>query len=251
MSKPTAHVHEVCFSHDRADSTSEAPLFDRFSVCFEPGATAILGESGAGKSTLARLLAGQLTPSAGTVNWHFDGGRRPRDVNYMDQTPMNSVFPWQRVLRNIEYPLLKLHWSKADAKRRAMQLLDLFRLTHVAAAYPAHISGGELQRTAIARCVSWSPRALILDESLSALDAATKAVVATALRRLVIDEGVTLILITHNIGDVEMIADRLISLGGRPVRVTEDRPVVRTTSRLDEVYSPASPAVQGAEHEAV
>src|SRR5882672_6300376 len=227
MANSTVAIRDLCFSYPGTENSGEALLYDRFELSIESGATALVGESGAGKSTLARLLAGHVVPNSGSIDWHFDGVRRPRDVNYMDQTPMNSVFPWQSVRRNIEYPLLRLGWTRADASSRAAQLLDLFRINHVASSFPAHISGGELQRTAITRCVSWRPRGLILDESLSALDATTKSVVVAALRRLVLDEGVTLIVITHNVSDVEMLADRCVTLGGRPVHILDDRPVFR------------------------
>jgi len=227
MGHSTVIVQDLRFSYAQSNGLSAAPLYDGFSLSIGSGATAIGGESGAGKSTLARLLAGHLPANAGSVRWNIEGGRRPRDVNYMDQTPMNSVFPWQSVRKNIEYPLLRLGWTKEKACHRTTQLLDIFRIQHVATSFPAHISGGELQRTAIARCVSWSPRVLILDESLSALDAATKEVVVAALRRLVVDENVTLILITHNPADIEMLADRCLMLGGRPVHVVTDRLVQR------------------------
>jgi NitT/TauT family transport system ATP-binding protein len=183
-----------------------------------------MGESGSGKSTLAKLLVKDYPLTAGTILWREDFSP-PHEVIYTDQHPLNSVFPWQSVRENIEWPLRSRNWSLTERKSRVERLLELFGLANRAAAFPKAISGGELQRLAIARCISWRPRCLILDESLSALDRNTRAEIINALRTIKDEDGMTIILITHYLTDVMAFANRCVALGERPVRVLGDFPI--------------------------
>lgn len=197
-------------------------LYDDFNLEITAGSViAFMGGSGSGKSTLAKLLVKDYPLAEGTIMWRDDFSA-PHEIIYTDQHPLNSVFPWQNVRENIEWPLRRRGWEPEERSSRVERLLTLFGLLPRADAFPKAISGGELQRLAIARCISWRPRCLILDESLSALDRNTRAGIIAALRTIRDEDDMTVILITHYLTDVMALADRSVALGGRPVRVLGD-----------------------------
>lgn len=216
-------VRDVDFRYERNHESE--PLFRQFSFGVLKGTVvAVMGPSGSGKSSLGRIIAQMLRPQSGNVKWAQDF-TRPNDLVYTDQQAMNGVFPWQRVRRNIEYPLCKLKWQSNEISQRVSQMLELFKLDHLTTALPADLSGGELQRLAVARALSWKPKCAILDESFSALDAKTKDEILVAARRLAAIEKMTLVLITHNLADALAIADRCVLLGRRPVQIIADERV--------------------------
>lgn len=203
-----------------AESPAPRELFAGFDMSVARGERlTVLGASGAGKSTLGRLLAGMLTPSAGVRETPLN---RPSDVVYVDQHALHSVFPWQSVDRNLTYPLERLGWSRGDRKSRVERLVETFWLPELRTAYPRALSGGELQRLAIARAIAWRPALLILDEAFAALDVATRATIISGLEELVDESGTTLISITHNISDAMRIGTRSVVLGRRPVAILAD-----------------------------
>ncbi|MFB3813299.1 MAG: ABC transporter ATP-binding protein [Terriglobales bacterium] len=214
-------MHGVHFCYC-AGPLANGRLYEDFSLNVEQGAVvALMGASGCGKSTLGKLIARILRPTAGRVDWSPAYSRRC-DVVYIDQHPMNSVFPWHTVRRNLEYPLEKLGWEVEEARARIGYLVSLFRLEGVLDALPAQISGGELQRVALARCLSWRPELVVLDEPFSALDRHVKEQITAALHELAARDGMTLVLITHNIADALAIASRCVVVGERPVRILSD-----------------------------
>ncbi len=211
----------VDFSYCSSPDTN-GHLFSGFDLTVEQGSiVALMGASGCGKSTLAKMMARIIRPTAGRLELSHQFKRRS-DVVYIDQHPMNSVFPWQSVRRNLEYPLQKLGWDEQEAHARIAYLASLFRLEALVESLPAHISGGELQRLALARCLSWRPELVILDEPFSALDRNMKAELIAALHELAAKDGMTLVLITHNISDALAIGTRCIVIGDRPVRIISD-----------------------------
>ena len=186
--------------------------------------TALMGRSGIGKSTLARRIAGIDNGTGGTVRWN-GSVRRGTDVAFVDQDPMNSVFPWQKALRNITYPLQRLGWSRAGARGRAEHMLQLFGLADLAHAYPRSLSGGERQRLALGRSAAWKPKVLILDEVFAALDDKTRSLVTTALRELTASEGATILFVTHSLTDVLRLADACLVMGDAPARIVATLPL--------------------------
>jgi NitT/TauT family transport system ATP-binding protein len=215
-------MESVGFSYPSRTPPGDHNLYDGFSLRVEQGSIlAIMGTSGSGKSTLGRMMAGILTPQAGKVTRSPDF-RSQSDVVYIDQHPINSVFPWQTALANIEYPLHKLGWDGARRRERVSYLVSLFRLDGVTDSYPAQLSGGELQRVALARCLSWRPELVILDEPFSALDGKVKAEIISALHELATRDGNTLVLITHNVADAIALGTRCVVIGKRPVEIISD-----------------------------
>lgn len=216
------HIEGIDFSYLAPSDGVEGPLYQDFSLRIEQGSiVAVMGTSGAGKSTLGRIMAGILTPRNGIVRRSPDFAR-PSDLVYVDQHPMNGVFPWQTVVENIRYPLEKLKWDGARRRDRICYLMSLFRLGALADAYPAQLSGGELQRLALSRCLSWQPKLVILDEPFSALDGKVKAEITCALHELALRDRLTLVLITHNASDALALSTRCVILARRPVRVISD-----------------------------
>lgn len=195
-------------------------LFEDFDLEVREGERlAILGVSGSGKSTLGRLIAGMLRPSSG-ARWTVYGALS--DVVYVDQHPMNSVFPWQTVRRNITYPLRRLRWSARRRQERVERLLSMFELNALGDAWPAELSGGQLQRVALARCLSWMPKFLVLDEALAALDARSRTMTVDAIKALCCESASAIVAITHDIADAYRLGHRCIVLGGRPARILLD-----------------------------
>ena len=211
----------IDFSYCSRPTNGEA-LYSGFELAIEQGSVvALMGTSGCGKTTLGKMMARIIGPTAGRVEWSPEFRKRA-DIVYMDQHPINSIFPWQTVRRNLEYPLEKMGWSDCESHARVSYLGWLFRLEAVLDALPAQISGGELQRLALARCLSWRPALVILDEPFSALDRAVKANIIAALHQLATKDGMTVVLITHNVSDALAIGMRYVVIGDRPVRVLSD-----------------------------
>ena len=219
--EPALRMRGVDFSYCAAPN-GPRPLYSDFELTIETGSVvAVMGASGCGKSTLGKMMARIIGPTAGRIEWSPQFSRRA-DVVYMDQHPMNSIFPWQTVRRNLEYPLEKLQWNEPESRARVGYLASLFRLDTVLDSLPAQISGGELQRLALARCLSWRPGLVILDEPFSALDRDVKTNIGQALHELATKDGMTVVLITHNVSDALAIGMRYVIIGDRPVRVISD-----------------------------
>src|SRR3954471_16097917 len=191
---------------------------------------ALLGPSGSGKSTLRRCIHALDSWDSGTVRV---GGRRlgfrddgrllsPRDIaNERASVGVGMVFQQFNLFshlsakENIAGPLRWVHgMTKIDADRRATELLDRVGLTHRADALPRHLSGGQQQRVAIARALAPNPSVLLLDEPTSALDPELVNEVLEVIRRLAIDDGLTMIISTHQIRFADEVADRVAFLSG-------------------------------------
>jgi polar amino acid transport system permease protein len=191
---------------------------------------ALLGPSGSGKSTLLRCINHLENWDAGTVRV---GGRRlgfdeagkkltPRAVaNERANVGVGMVFQQFNLFghltarENIAGPLRWVHgMARGDADRRADELLDRVGLRHRADALPRHLSGGQQQRVAIARALAPNPSVLLLDEPTSALDPELVNEVLEVIRRLAIDDGLTMIISTHQIRFADEVADRVAFLSG-------------------------------------
>jgi ABC-type nitrate/sulfonate/bicarbonate transport system ATPase subunit len=174
----------------------------------------LTGPSGCGKSTLAHIGAGYIRPERGRVL--IDGQdfthRPSRNVFLLHQE--NDLFPWQNVTRQIMFAL-----ERPDPARAA-ELIALVKLTGSENLHPGQLSGGMKKRLALARGLAVNPRLLILDESFSSLDASLKLELYTDLRQIWRTTRTTILLITHDSGDLENLATREIRLTARkPTRI--------------------------------
>lgn len=200
---------------------------------------ALVGESGSGKTTLAKLLLRLVEPDAGRIE--FEGrdllalrGRaldriRPR-IQMVFQDPLAALNPRARVGRLLEDPL-RIH-AVVPARGRAEAVARLLGKVglgpHLAARYPHELSGGQRQRVNIARALATGPRLLVLDEPVSALDVSVRAQILNLLGDLQAADGIAYLLITHDLGVVRAVADRVaVMFGGRIVETGPSESVWR------------------------
>jgi putative spermidine/putrescine transport system ATP-binding protein len=182
------------------------------SLRIEPGELlALLGPSGCGKTTALRLLAGFDQPTSGAVL--VDGrdvSRLPankRDMGMVFQS--YSLFPTMTAMDNVAFGLRLRKQSGAVRRKRADELLELVGLAEHSKKFPHQLSGGQQQRVALARALALSPRVLLLDEPLSALDAKVREQLRDEIRRLQLELGVTTVFVTHDQEEALSMADRV------------------------------------------
>jgi len=196
-------------------------------VCF-------LGPSGCGKTTLLRAIAGLDIHTSGRIE---QAGRdvsalppQRRDFGIVFQS--YALFPNLTVARNVAYGLANRRLSRADIARRVQELLELVGLPDQGAKYPAQLSGGQQQRVAVARALAPSPKLLLLDEPLSALDAKVRVHLRHEIAQLQRRLGVTTIMVTHDQEEALTMADRIVVM---------NHGVIEQVGTPREVYrSPAS-----------
>ena len=193
----------------------------------------VVGPSGSGKSTLIRVLAGLLPPTSGKV--FLDGSliTRPRQgVGIVFQK--GNLMPWRTVLRNITLPLEIIGVSVKEALISARELVELVGLEGFEEWLPQDLSGGMLQRVAIARSLIQDPELLLLDEPFGALDALTREKMGTELLRIWRARKKTVIMITHDISEAVFLADRVLAISPQPGNLRLDLEIGLTRPRLDE-----------------
>jgi ABC-type nitrate/sulfonate/bicarbonate transport system ATPase subunit len=223
------HLDSVSFAYP-----GSVPIFQDFSWKVERGeAWAVIGPSGCGKSTLLALIAGLRQPTSGKIL--IDG------VEYSRPRPQTGLIiqdygllPWATVRENASLgtrirsfygpdgthaPAIRERGSeKADANRRKVDYwLERLGLTSVADQYPGQISGGQRQRTAIARTLVLEPDILLMDEPFSSLDAPTRESLQSLTLELSAERGLTLILVTHAIEEAAALGKQVLALGHAPI----------------------------------
>ena len=184
----------------------------------------IIGFSGAGKSTLVRCINLLERPTSGTVT--VDGQeltalsekelRQARKKISMIFQGFNLLMQ-RTCLKNVCFPMELSGVPKAQAEKKALELLDLVGLKEKASAYPAQLSGGQKQRVAIARALATDPKVLLCDEATSALDPTTTNSILALLKELNQKLGVTVVIITHQMSVIEEICTRVAILDGGEV----------------------------------
>ncbi|MGJ7492483.1 ATP-binding cassette domain-containing protein [Variovorax sp. ZT4R33] len=196
----------------------EIKAVDGVSLRIRKGETlGLVGESGCGKSTLAKMLLGLLAPTSGNVlinGREIDPTRRKalaRSVQPIFQDPYSSLNPRRTVADIVGVPL-RLHQvgTHAEQRQRVKEMLDLVGMperTH--SQYPNQLSGGQRQRVAIARALVLRPDILICDEPTSALDVSVQAQILNLLLDLKAEFGLTYLFISHDLGVVEHLVDRV------------------------------------------
>lgn len=176
----------------------------------------IIGLSGAGKSTLVRCINFLETPTEGTVT--VDGqdlGKLSKKELLRARRNMGMIFQQfnllqqRTALENICFPLEIAGVSKADAQKRARELLEIVGLSERAGNYPSQLSGGQQQRVAIARALATNPKILLCDEATSALDPTTTRSILSLLKEINKTLGITVIIITHEMSVIEEICQRV------------------------------------------
>ncbi|WP_210644028.1 ABC transporter ATP-binding protein [Pseudomonas sp. Tri1] len=217
-------------SHGFALDGQHLPVLDRVSLDVAPSEfVALLGPSGCGKSTLLRLVAGLEPADSGALladGLPIKGPDPSRVVVFQDPT----LYPWRRVWDNVALGLeaqglLKTYSAKVD------EALEKVGLSPFSRAYPRQLSGGMAQRVALARALVNEPRLLILDEPLGKLDSLTRIAMQKELIDLWQRQGYTALLVTHDVEEALLLANRVIVFSDRPAAIkaqlTIERPYPR------------------------
>lgn len=190
---------------------------------------ALVGRSGCGKSTLLHLLAGLSRASTGQITI---GGEIVRDPSprwiVMFQQP--SLYPWMSVFDNAALGL-RFAGRMDEARQRVGDLLAMVKMSDYADTNVQQLSGGQQQRVALARSLATAPELLLLDEPFSALDAFTRADLQRDVRAIADRLGITLVLVTHDIDEAVLMADRALVMAPNPGRITADLTFHRADDR--------------------
>ena len=198
------------------------PALRGVSLKVNPGEfVTIIGASGSGKSTLFNLSVGLLEPDDGEI---LINGEKPRNragmVGYMPQRDL--LLPWRSVLDNVLLPVEIKGYSRAEARKKALDMLPHFGLEGFENAYPSALSGGMRQRAALLRTWLTGCDTLFLDEPFGALDALTRKELQDWLLKVWHEFGRTVMFITHDVEEAVYLADRVIVLSARPGMVQRE-----------------------------
>jgi NitT/TauT family transport system ATP-binding protein len=196
----------------------------------------LLGPSGCGKTTLLRLIGGLIEPTTGSVSV-FDhplwksGARQADALSDLGMVFQDAnLFPWLTVEQNIALPLELRGVKRATRAREAARLIDMVGITGFGNRWPRELSGGMLQRAAIARALSYNPKIMLMDEPFGALNAMTRDSMNLELQRIWLKTGKTIVVVTHSITEAVFLGDRIVLLTARPgqidtiIDVSFDRP---------------------------
>jgi sulfonate transport system ATP-binding protein len=202
---------------------------------------AVIGGSGCGKSTLLRAVAGLDPATSGAITLDGETIKAPHEkIGIIFQEP--RLLPWLSVAENVGFGLSE--GTRAQRRGRAEAALNRVGLPDKAAAWPRELSGGQAQRVAIARALVPRPEVLLLDEPFSALDAFTRADLQDHLLDLWADTRPTLVLVTHDVDEAVVLADRILVMKPRPGRLFEE---VRVD--LARPRDRAAPAFEAVKHQ--
>ena len=208
----------------------QPPIFQDFNWQVARGATwAVLGPSGCGKSTLLSLLAGLVFPQKGKILIDGRELQRPRPHTGLIIQEY-GLLPWATVRQNAELGLRIRAFYGPDGKHAPADFrpgdhvtpwLERLELLPVADKYPSQISGGQRQRTAIARTLSLSPDLLLMDEPFSSLDAPTRESLQALTLELQAEQNLTMVIVTHAIEEAAILGERILLLGKPPNTVPQ------------------------------
>ena len=197
----------------------------------------VIGHSGCGKTTVLNILAGLDRPSEGTVivdGQVIDGPSIDRAVIFQS----HALLPWRTVMGNVTYAVAS-KWrrrARQDIAAHAQKFIDLVGLTGAEGKRPAELSGGMKQRVGIARALSLEPKIMLMDEPFSALDALTRGTLQDEVRRICLETGQTVFMITHDVDEAIYLADRIVLMTNGPdamfAEIVEN-PLPKERSRTD------------------
>ncbi|HET7011233.1 MAG TPA: ATP-binding cassette domain-containing protein [Anaerolineales bacterium] len=240
-------IDQVTFGY-----SPESPIFESFTWSVEAGeAWCVLGPSGCGKTTLLYLLAGLRRPISGDVRVDGESLRRPRPRTGLVLQDY-GLMPWATVWENIALGLRVRGFYGPDGRHaprdealvetqsRVDTWLDRMDLRSVSGNYPAQISGGQRQRTAISRTLALRPDLLLMDEPFASLDAPTREDLQELTLQLRAESGLTLILVTHTLEEAAFLGRKILLLGRPPTRraLVVDNPRAGTAGyRRSEAYA--------------
>ncbi len=201
------------------------PVFHRLDLAIERGEfVVIVGESGSGKTTLLRIIAGLETADRGSVavgGQYINGVGTERGMVFQEP----RLLPWLTVRKNVSIGLELRHLPNREIDGKVDAFLELVGLAGFASAYPSQLSGGMAQRVGIARALATNPDILLLDEPLGALDAMTKIRMQRELERIWQEQGVTMIMVTHDIEEAVYLADKIVIMSKEDAGIRDIIPI--------------------------
>jgi ABC-type nitrate/sulfonate/bicarbonate transport system ATPase subunit len=219
---PAIEVRDVSATY--VERGSRLPVLDGVSLSVAPGEfVAIIGPSGSGKSTLLDVISGLIEPDAGAVL--LDGRPLPARARlgtsaYFRQRDL--LMPWRTVQANAAVALEAHGMPRREARARALDRLRSFRLDGFADSYPAQLSGGMRQRVAFVRTMLTDAPVLLLDEPFAAVDSLTRADLHRWLQEVLPGGQRTALLVTHDVEEALLLADRVLVVSPRPARVVAE-----------------------------
>jgi NitT/TauT family transport system ATP-binding protein len=182
----------------------------------------LIGPSGCGKSTQLRLIANLTEPTSGEVLVNGKPARTARlDQDYGMAFQQAGLFDWRSVTKNVELPLELKGWDRARRRQRALEMLELVKLSEFADHFPWQLSGGMQQRVAIARALAAHPPLLLMDEPFGALDEMTREHMQVELLRICGQTSTTVVFVTHSIPEAVYLSTRVVVMSPRPGRITD------------------------------
>jgi NitT/TauT family transport system ATP-binding protein len=177
----------------------------------------IVGPSGCGKTTLLRAASGLVAATAGGIRHNDRPVTAPsREVAFVFQDYGRALLPWRSVAGNVSLALEAAGVAPADRPARIDEVLAKVGLARHAHKFPLQLSGGMQQRTQIARCLAQKPQLMMMDEPFGALDALTRQGLQDELARLVREDGLTVLFVTHDLEEAIYLGDRVIALQANP-----------------------------------
>jgi nitrate/nitrite transport system ATP-binding protein len=209
---------------------------------------AVIGHSGCGKTTILNILAGLDKPESGVViadGRAIDGPSLSRAVIFQS----HALLPWKTALGNVAYAVASRwpRWNHVQVRAKAMEAIRLVGLEDAAERKPAQLSGGMKQRVGVARALSIEPKILLMDEPFSALDALTRGSLQDEVRRICLETGQTVFLITHDVDEAIYLADKIVLMTNGPdARIAEIavNPLSKERRRDEVHHEPAYYAVR-------
>jgi NitT/TauT family transport system ATP-binding protein len=191
-------------------------------LALHPGEiVAVVGPSGCGKSTMLSLVSGLAAPTGGQISWNEEllqasdrGGQRLAMLFQRD-----TVFAWRTVEKNVQFGMECLRLPKAEREEWTTTLLRMANLEQFRKSYPRALSGGMRRRVGLLTSLAVKPSVLLLDEPFSALDEPTRVELASDVVKLSYQYKVSVLLVTHDLGEAISIADRIVVMSNRPARV--------------------------------
>ncbi len=203
----------------------------------------IIGSSGCGKTTLLRAAAGLLEPSSGQVRLHGSPVVGPSpEVAVVFQDYGRALLPWRTAAENVALALESEGVPRKAQHDIVMEMLAKVGLKSHAAKFPSEMSGGMQQRLQIARCLAQKPSVLLMDEPFGALDAMTREGLQDEVARLVAEQGITAVFVTHDIEEAIYLSDRVLALRANPGRIAKvievplERPRTQISTREEPVF---------------
>jgi NitT/TauT family transport system ATP-binding protein len=198
----------------------------------------VIGPSGCGKSTLFGIIGGLIAADRGRVlveGTPVSGVHRDIGMVFQEE----STFPWRTTLENVAFPLEIMGVPRAERLEKARRLLRLVGLEHFERRYPAELSGGMRQRTAIARTLVAEPKIMLMDEPFASLDEQTRLLLGDKLLQIWRALNQTTLLVTHNITEAVQLSDRVLVMTFRPGRVRRIVPIDLPRPRNSEIVGSA------------